>query len=64
MKIKLLEAPMRRVAINSNMPCHAWYNMYTLDRFKNGQQEEKDVFNFDDINESLAAISEEIKHAA
>lgn len=64
MKIKLLEAPMRRVAINSNQPCHAWYNMYTLDRFKKNQEEEKEVFDFDDINESLAAISEEVKNTA
>ena len=32
---------MKRIAINSNMPCHAWYNMYTLDRFKNNPNEEQ-----------------------
>lgn len=55
---------MKRIAINSNMPCHSWYNIYTLDRFKKNAEEERMVFDFNDIEDSLSIIGEEVKRTA
>ena len=42
-KIKLIQAPLRRITINQGEVSHSWYNVKSLQRFT---EPEEDVFDF------------------
>ena len=43
-KIKLIQAPLRRVTINNGEVCNSWYDIKSLERFT---KKNEDVFNLD-----------------
>lgn len=51
-RVKLLHAPFRPVTINQGLPYTSWYDIRSL----SGEGEEKDRYNINEVNESLATI--------
>ena len=56
-KIKLIQAPLRQITLNHGETCNSWYDIKSFDRFKGN---EEDVFNFDDIKESIDILESHV----
>lgn len=49
-KVKMIQAPERRVTLNNGAITNSWYNIRSMKRFT---EDEEKVFNFEHINETM-----------